>query len=244
MAPSSYCEGKMPVFDLSRNGGLDAYAPFKVLAVMCHPKDVAARERMVGLIERETGKTPRRQPLSNEEFEREFAYHRSRAVIAGATLLTQLQLSSNGHNHDLNLTFRLVSALQPRWEQSASFSWSRTAHINHSPHSRRKILAAIREYQSVAHIWAAMIYGQHHDRRDIWPGSNATLPLFLAVAVRFLDMARALPASNRRSRGFLMLRSKAWTFSIPPNLARQVDFLALPLHPDQLKIINELQSRK
>jgi hypothetical protein len=171
-------------------------------------------------------------------------FHSARAGSAGHVLLTQLQLSSNGYKYDLNRTIALVSNPLPQWDQPASSLWSREGHIGHLPRSRRKILAAITEYHSVAHLWAAMIHGLQNHRRDIWPGDNATLPLFLAVACRFLELAGTLPTPDRRKRGFLMSQAEAWRFSIPPNLERFADQVALPLDPRQLRILNELEPAK
>ena len=53
----------MPRFDLRQDDGtLHPLAPFKVLAVMCHPIDRIRREKMLGTIEKETGVArPRRR---------------------------------------------------------------------------------------------------------------------------------------------------------------------------------------
>ena len=63
----------MPRFDLRQDEGtLDPLAIFKVLAVMCHPNDRIQREKMLGIIEKETGVArPRRHPVTAEAFMQE-----------------------------------------------------------------------------------------------------------------------------------------------------------------------------
>jgi hypothetical protein len=47
----------MPLFDLRQDDGtLDPLAPFNVLAVMSHPNDRIRREKMLGIVQQETGK--------------------------------------------------------------------------------------------------------------------------------------------------------------------------------------------
>jgi hypothetical protein len=54
----------MPRFDLRQNDGtLHPLAPFKVLAVMCHPKNRIQREKMLGNIQQETGVSRFRREL-------------------------------------------------------------------------------------------------------------------------------------------------------------------------------------
>jgi hypothetical protein len=99
------------------------------------------------------------------------------------------------------------------------------------------------QFQSVAHLWAALIHGEQHNREDICPGSLETLPTFLAYANCFLDMDRTLPspAGDRRHSG---IRSKAWVFTIPENPRKTVTLEALPLHEEQWHILNERKDRK
>ncbi len=91
----------MPIFDLrDQSGGLHPLAPFKVLAVMCHPTDRKMRERMLAPIQRETGtQTPRAASLSHDQIMREVQLRGNRAGLAGGLLLTLLQLRENGFRH-------------------------------------------------------------------------------------------------------------------------------------------------
>ncbi len=109
----------MRSFDLrDKRGLLDPLAPFKVLAVMTHPYDRAARERMVGLIQLETGVgRKRRRALVSEQFLREVGIGAGRCSAAGALLLTLLQLYGNGERATLNRAIELVSSQFPQWEQ-------------------------------------------------------------------------------------------------------------------------------
>jgi hypothetical protein len=62
----------VPLFDLRQDDGtVDPLAFFKVLTVMCHPNNLARREKMLGNIQKETGwGKPRRRLLTSEGFMR------------------------------------------------------------------------------------------------------------------------------------------------------------------------------
>ena len=235
----------MPRFDLrSDRETLDPLAPFKVLPVMCHPKDPIERERMLGLIQRETGMAqPRRTPLTAEQFVPHVNRSWRRAAVAGHLLLTMLQLRHNGYRGSLNEAMSLVAAIFPEWRQHQGPEYSKDDHLKYRPRSRRKMLEAYRQFRSVAHLVAAMVHGDQHDRKDIWPGSLKTLPTFLAYADCILDMACNLP-SLARDRRFAINRSEAWVFTIPEMLIRTVPLVALPLTEEQGRILNEHESRK
>jgi len=233
----------MPIFDLRQDDGtLDPLAPFKVLTVMCHPNDRIQRERMLGRIQKETGKgKARRRTLTSEEFIDEVRRVDTRAGVAGGLLLTMVQFQSSDHNPSLNNAIPLVVASLPKWRQPEGPYWSRDCHIGHHPHSKENILRAFNEFRSVAHLWASLIHGQQHNRQDIWPGSLDTLPTFLAHAEAILDLACRLPsfASGERS---LMNRSGAWRFTIGDG--QRITLAPLPLTDEQLVILSERQRFK
>ena len=232
----------MPRFDLRKGStSLDPLAPFKVLAVMCHPGSRVRREGMMSLLHTQTGSgRPRRKPLSDDAFMREVKLTSARAGVAGGLLLTRLQLHGNGYAHSLNNAVPLVTGLLPHWEQPVGPHWSKDVHVSHRPRSRRKMLEVYRQYRPVAHLWAAMVHGLQHAREDIWPGSLPTLPIFISYADAILELACAL-LSAARDRRFVLSRSEAWTFTIPANRKTAVDLRALPLHESQQRILNEHQ---
>jgi hypothetical protein len=137
----------------------------------------------------------------------------------------------------------LVSELLPKWEQPEGYDWSRDAYVGHHPGNLRKMRLTSEQFQSVAHLWASLIYGGQQNRDDIWPGSCQTLPTFLSYANCFLEMARSLPspASDRRHS---IAHSKTWMFTIPKDLRKTVTLEALPLHEEQWRILNEHKGRK
>jgi hypothetical protein len=110
-----------------------------------------------------------------------------------------LQLQSSDYDPSLNHAIPLVAALLPKWEQPEVPCWSRDCHIEHHPDSRANMLRAHNEFSSVAHLWAALLHGQQHDRQDIWPGSPKTLPTFIAYAEAILDLACRLPSFTHGS---------------------------------------------
>jgi len=93
----------------------------------------------------------------------------------------------------------------------------------------------------VAHLWAAALHGQQHDREDIWPGSTSTLPTFLAYAEAILGLACRLRAFVP-GRRFTMSRSTSWRFTVPE--LQPVALTVLPFSSEQLAIFNEHLGRK
>jgi hypothetical protein len=231
----------MPRFDLRQDDGtLDPLAPFKVLAVMCHPTNRIQREKMLGSIQKETGQgRPRRRPLTSQEFMAEVRRVDRRAAIAGSLLLTMIQLHCNGERASLNQAILLAAAFLPTWQQPQGPYWSKTCHLDHHPHSKAKMLEAYNRYRSVAHLWAAVLHGQQHNRQDIWPGSPNTLPTFVAYTEAILDLACRLP-SLTRGRRFAMSRSEAWRFTIPR--VQPVILDVSPLDDEQLAILNDQEN--
>lgn len=216
---------------------MDPLAAFKVLAVMCHPDDRARREAMLAAVQEETGEgTPRRRSISSERFLTEVNLTSARATVAGGLLLTRLQLFHNGYEPSLNRSIPLVSALLPEWVQEIGPFWHQGIHFGHSPTSRRKMLEAARKYRLVAHFWAALIHGVQDARDDIWPGSLSTIPIFLAYAESFLDLAGTLPY-RRRDNGVVAMRREAWVFTVPANLSQKAEIGALPLNDEQIRIL-------
>ena len=233
----------MPLFDLRGDDStLDPLAPFKVLAVMCRPNDRVKREGMLGNIQQETGEgQSRRRSLSSQEFMGVVRPTSRRATVAGGLLLTMIQLHANGCRKSLNQAMPLVAALLPTWQQPVGPYWSKDCHFGHHPRDRKNMLSAYKEYHSVAHLWAAALHGQQHDREDIWPGSTRSLPTFLAYAEAILDLACRLP-SFVPGRRFAMSRPESWRFTLPE--LRPVTLAGLPFSSEQLAIFDEHLSHK
>lgn len=230
----------MPFFDLRREQDhLDPLAYYKTLAIMLHPNDLRARERMLSRVQHRTREGPgRRRAFSDEESRRFVLQSSSSAAVAGGLLLTRLQLQLNGYKPSFNKARPLVLSLLPMWEQATSADWSRDAHIGHRPRSRQRMLVAWKEFRPVAHLWAAMIHGLQHNRADIWPAPLHQLPGFLAYADCFLSLACALP-SHEPNRRFAVVASEAWRFGLPDGMIRIVKLEALPFTTEQQQILNE-----
>ena len=235
--------GPMPRFNLRQDDEtFKPLAPFQVLAVMCYPTSRLCRERMLAHVQRGTGQgQPRRRPFSSEEFMAEVRRISPRASVAGGLLLTMVQLDANGYRGSLNQALPLVVALLPKWQQLEAPLWSKDCHIGHHPRDRENMLSAYREYVSAAHLWAAALHGQQHDRRDIWPGSTSTLPTFLTYAEAILDLACRMP-SFVPGRRFAMSRSAAWRFTAPE--FPPVALTGLPFSSEQLAVFNVQLSGK
>jgi hypothetical protein len=204
----------MPRFDLRQNDGtIDPLASFKVLAVMCDPHNRVQREKMLGNIQLDTGVgQPRRRPATSEAFTEEIRRADRRAAIAGALLLTMLQLHSNGYRPSLNLAILLVSALVPEWKQPEGLYWSKTCHFEQWPHSKDSILRAYSQFRTVAHLCSIVSSGAgrtfDQDRSRRFQGSLHTpraywicLPLcprLVAIDDSQLVVPKRGPSQSRR----------------------------------------------
>ena len=230
----------MPTCNLACDSDrIDPLASFRVLAVMCHPGDVRARERMLATIQVGTGiGQKRRAGFGKEAFYRDARNQWRRAFLAGGLLLTLIQLQENGIRSSLNLSIRQIQPLLEPWNRREGFEWSADCHISHLPTSRRKVLVAFTDFLPVSHLWAAFIHGMQHGRDDIWPRANETIPRFLAYAEAFA----AKGARNKwpgRDRRFTLDRRKLWRCHIPEHLRETRDLMALPLTDAQRAVLNE-----
>lgn len=218
----------MPKFSLSSGSALDPLAPFKVLAVMCHPTDRARREAMTATITKQSGiGNMRRAPLDDDKFMAEVGKVSRRAGLVGTLLLTRLQLFEHGQQWSLNEAIPLVKPWLPKWEHPFGADPAEAVD-RHTPTSRPKILDINRRFVSVAHLWAALVHGEQHGDREIWPGRNSTLPNFLAHAECFLQKSERLPTRGSM-RSTHPTRPSAWTFLIPEQMRFSVELQAWSL---------------
>ncbi len=135
----------------------------------------------------------------------------------------------------------LIQPLLKKWQQPLAPFWTPDVHAAHIPHSRRKILDAFRDYLSVAHLWAALLHGLQHGRDDIWPGSNQTLPRFLAYAEAFADKGAQLPWTGS-GRDFTLPKEKIWRIVILDRLRETRPVVALALNENQKTVLDTLAS--
>ena len=225
----------MPVLSIrAASGDLHPLAAFKVLALMCHPTKARGRQRMLSTIQHETGVgMPRAATLTDDEFGRELRLHVNRGLVAGALLMTSIQLDASGRRASLNNAIPLVSILLDKWTQSEGPFWSPDCHVGHKPRSRRNMLDAFDEFLSVAHLWAALLHGGQQEREDIWPGAPETLPVFLAYAGSFMQMGQRVKWGGR-DRRFLLPPRAMWTVALPEELREERPLQALPLDKEQI----------
>jgi hypothetical protein len=83
-----------------------------------------------------------------------------------------------------------------------------------------------------------LIYGGEHEREDIWPGSLKTLPVFLSYAEAILELAFQMPTPRREKR-FALTPEEVWRFAVPQRLTVHRKLQGLPLHEEQLRVLNE-----
>jgi hypothetical protein len=229
----------MPTLDLRDAAcGLHPLASFKLLAVMCHPRDPVARQRMLAHLRRETGcGTPRVAALDRETFLCLVERDGRRGQLAGALLLTMLQLHGNGQPATLEAAIAIVAAQLPRWAQLQAPEWHRDLNTGHTPHSRRKARESFTHWRPVVHFWAAYVHAHEHRRADISLELNATLPRFIAYAEAFADLASRTRWLSRN--GPLVPPSgQRWTAAIPAHLRETRSVKTMPLHPEQQYLLD------
>jgi hypothetical protein len=234
----------MPIWMLSAyTNELDHLAPFSVLCTMCHPTDRKKREELLGRIRSDTGGVSRRRPAGEEAVWEDIEEVAPRAGLAGSLLLTALQLDRFAPPATFNTAIGITQPWLPDWEQPVAPNWSPKSHYGHIPKARPHMLAAFEAFRSVAHLWAACLHAQQHQRADLWPDRLETLPAFLGVADFFLELGCRLPwyGTDRR---WTLARNEAWRFAIPEGLRNRPSLEPLPLSPQQQQAFDDLKSRK
>ena len=151
-----------------------ANATLRVLAVMCHPHDASARNRMIN------GR------LSQEEFLATVRLAALDAAVAGAILLTRLQLFLSeprlAHNMARALPMvraQLIAEIGADLRKNQRPGWPHDPATRQSPVSAGRMRAAYDKYVSVAHLWAALLHVEQHQRAIFgqvqtigWPRSS------------------------------------------------------------------------
>ena len=233
----------MPRLSLTdASGELKPLAPFEVLAVMCHPTDRKARRQMLALVEAQTGVGPAKRPrLSDDEFEHqvEAAAHRG-GVIAGGLLLNMIQLHLQHPPATINRAMKMLHYLLPPWEQPTGSGWEKG--LIRTSTRRQRILDGFRDFLPVAHLWGARIYSGENGRSDIAPGSNQTLPTFIAYANAFAAMASRVPYRSP-GRRLILPPNVVWRFVLREHLVNPPQLVALSLHPEQLAVLRHFGRR-
>jgi hypothetical protein len=209
--------------DLRRqNGGLRPDAHLRVWAVMHYPTDQHARNKMMRASV---------APWISPQIRAATDPLARKGGIAGALLLTRLQLFANGYPFSASKAIPLVRG---QLLDNNLPGYARRNQRDHLwPVSPSKMLEAWEQFRTVAPYWAAMIHGIATGRHDITPTSSERLLIFLAYSERILEMACTLPAPDREAR-YLLTRSEVWKFVVPAELGRK-ELRALPLTEGQLR---------
>ena len=222
----------MPFRDLrADDGNLDPLAQFIVLALMCFPRqeDKKGRDRMLSTIRAQTGiGKPRSGLITNGDFFKEVDKHAAHAAISGHLLMTCIQHHDLGQDHTLEVAIDLAKKLPDRWKIAYGGDVVDPDKPTHMPHSRRKMMDAFNQYLSVAHLWAAFLYGIQNEREDIAPDINDTLPTFLAYGEEFAQKAAKVPFSSPNRR-VLLPDDQRWHFHLPTDSIKTVQIQAIPL---------------
>ncbi len=208
-----------------KDNGLDPLALVKLLAVMCHPTDPRRREGM--LRQRPASITIARHQApgfgtmeaSADALWSEFAEHKAVAGLAGAYCLALAQLSALGRRGEAAPALRLAVDIAGQWETALRREAAVQPAGRSLPRAEAEIGDAFERYRSVSHLWAALVYGSVHGRRDITPTGLNAMALFLAYSTEIARLAGALQWVD--AGGPLPLSpSTLWTFILPDALAQ------------------------
>lgn len=209
----------------------DPRAPFKVLAVMCHPTDRRARahliKRLLMPVDPETG-----DPAisSNGNPLHQVGMASTQGKIAGDTLLSLIQLHHHYPPATVNQALALVHAALPPWNQPKGPEWHERYGEVRTSTQRARMLTALRQFLPVSHLWATLIVAEV-EKYDAWPGSNATLPEFLGIADALARYAKQIPWRGR-DRQVVLPPEVVCRFSVPEAHRRRIS-LSIPLFNDK-----------
>ncbi len=225
----------MPIFDLRDSKDpekLDTIAVFKLRSVMVFPEDFIEREKFMAMILSETGVgKPRRSAFSQDEAVEKEKIQSRRGAEAGFLVLTCIQLHQNGRVPSFNNAVKIARHALPNWTGIYQSKFHNVDHSRHLPRARRILQRVSTQYRRVAHLWAAYVHAEQHERRDVLPESNETLAAFLGYAEAIAAMYRDLPIQRRDQRP-LNRYADRWRFKIPPHLVIRPSLRAEPL-PDE-----------
>ena len=214
----------MPVVVLrTTDGGWHPLAPFRILAVMCHPYSRELRRRMLSLVEAETYVGPaRRAKLDSNAFQDEVRRAKVRSMLVGDLLLYLIQLHAHERPATITRALKLVTAPYPRWQQPTGAAWriedQRAPRIRIH---RAAVMDAFHDYLPVAHLWAAFVVNIVEEPERFWQATESTLPTLIGVAKGLEDLAATIPWRGR-DRQYLFERRRAWRFAFPGSEADRI----------------------
>lgn len=208
-----------------KDNSLDPLALVKLLAVMCHPTDPRGREGMLRQQPRSITVARHQTPAfgtmeaSADAPWGEVAEHKAVAGLAGAYCLALAQLSALGRHGEAASALRLAVDIAGQWETALRGEAAVQPAGRSLPRTEADICDAFERYRSVSHLWAALVYGSVHGRRDITPNGLHAMALFLAYSTEIARLACALRWAD--AGGPLPLSfGTLWTFILPDALAQ------------------------
>lgn len=224
---------QLPRADFRLNGDvLDRQAPVKVLAVMCHPKNAHGREEILRhappsvVVPRHPEGPGAPRDLWTGQLWAKFALHRQTAALAGVLTLALAQLSAFGQRGERRTLLPLAGTILTAWHNCLERTAPADAGMRLKLGAGR-IVDAYRTYQSVSHLWAAVVYGVIQRRPELHPLTVGQLPSFLAYAEEIARLATSL-AWMEVDDELALEPSKLWTFVLPEGVASKA--VTLPLN--------------
>lgn len=229
MLPWGLFEGEergLPKADFRLRGdAFDPLAPVKVLAVMCHPTDVRNREGMLRAlpsritIPRGQGAGEMASDLWLRELWDEYAIYRRQGGLAGALVLALTQVRSLNCRADPEIVLTLAARIAQQWMQLVDLETPGTVKAPSAAPSEAAIVEAYRAFATVAHLWAALVYGALRKQPELQPHKTQTLPTFLAYAEEIARLASSVEWEGGASE-LAFTAEAAWNFILPERLRK------------------------
>jgi hypothetical protein len=230
----------MPILNLrTSNDTLIPLARFQVFGVMACPNDRQKRLHLMNQLETETtGDEPAPPRPAITELLEAVKQAMWAGSEAGAILRNIIQLQRNGLKPSFNRAHAILGRTLPEHVQLLGPEWhaDRAAAARH-PRHRNTVSKSFREYLSVSHLWAALVFAEETKRADIWPGSNETLPRFLGFADAFARAAADIRWYGK-DRAAVLPRRIVCRVQIPEPLKEHHDVSALRLDPELEQALN------
>lgn len=234
----------MPRADFRLNGDvMDRQAPVKVLAVMCHPTSPQGREAILRhappsvVVPRHPEVPGAPRDLWTGQLWKKFTLHRHTAGLAGVLTLALAQLSAFGQRGERRSLLPLAETILTAWHDSLDRTVPNDVEVRLKL-GEGAIVNAYRTYQSVSHLWAAVVYGAVQGRPELNPLTVGQLPSFLAYAEEIARLATSLVWVEIDDE-LALDHSILWSFMLPRGTASKAVTLPLGGSSPEIRGIEE-----
>ena len=221
LGSSSKPQAHTMLLDLrDRSGcGLNPLARVLVYAVMLHPRDQRARNRVLATA------TAKHLTAKKEAKAMAEAHSAARAGLAGDILLRLVLLDEAGLAARLNAASFLIGTTWPDdWQTDPELPRLRGLKTGRQ---RERHLKAWHQYRPAAHLWAAFLLSQiRTPERPVFSDQESHFLEFLHTADWFAVRGSKILLYDQQWRRRLpaMKKSKVWRFNLPQHIAPNAEW--------------------